>query len=320
MVRRGRFMQHFGQVGLVADRVRPPEHRVFGFLRPAPTNPGRSASAARDRGRKSGSSLIVSRPIPRGSFDVFVQRAGNPRPRQRIGERRRVGATAEREKLHEQPPVRSLRLAISLPPFSLRSGGSGPRRAVGSSCQRLYSRGQHALPRPHRDARRRRRPGAPSRRDVPRHGRGRGRDRLEPAFATWLRRMMPAGTYRAWRRGIRTTTEDRRTSRPAAAQRSCPGRPVRSTRATRSRSSTTSTRNPAHRRRGLGAAADGSDSRLVPGTTASRRSRSTRAATGSRSTSSWGTSKAQPDDVLLARGRGRPVARMSRLQRVLLKV
>src|SRR6266849_5444459 len=82
-----------------------------------------------------------------------------------------------------------------MPPFSLMSGGSGPRRASGIS--RLYSPA-NGLPRAAGDARRRGRARAPCvgmftdmgvPLDVP---------ALQAAFREWLAEMMPSGTYRAW--------------------------------------------------------------------------------------------------------------------------
>ena len=60
---------------------------------------------------------------------VLVEHARDRRPRERVGERRRVGAAAEREQLHEQPVVGSLRLSVLHAAFFAESGGSGPRRA-----------------------------------------------------------------------------------------------------------------------------------------------------------------------------------------------
>ena len=209
-----------------------------------------------------------------------------PAARQRVGERRGVGAAAERQQLHEQPVVGSLRLAVLHAAFLAESGGSGPRRGFGRLRHALsIIRGSACrLPRPARDARRRRRARAPPHRHVHRHGRADRRRRARRArFARGCAETMPAGHL------SRLAGRDRRAARssPAAASRSSPGRPGPRYAGDRLAFVYNVYTEPAHRRRGLGAADHGGHPRLVPRRRASRRWRSTPAATASRCTSRW---------------------------------
>src|SRR5262249_29169702 len=74
---------------------------------------------------------------------VLVERAGHLRARQRIGQRRGVGAAAEGEELHEQPAVRSLRLTV-LDAALLADVGRRRTLASFSSRHDLLSRGAPA--------------------------------------------------------------------------------------------------------------------------------------------------------------------------------
>ena len=168
-----------------------------------------------------------------------------------------------------------------MPPFSLMSGGSGPRRVrSGSACRHALSiiRGSHGRPTAsgratlddadalvhHRIA------------HVQRHGHVRStRAALDRAFRDWLAEMMPAGTYRGWvveTDGRRDRRRRRHHDHPLAARPALPRRSpgVRLQRLHRAGPSRPRPRAPHH----------GGHPRLVPRRRHHARSRSTPAEIG----------------------------------------
>jgi hypothetical protein len=120
--------QDVGQVGLVAERVRAAEHRVFRLLVENGERAGVDERAhAVDEVRRipiEGQEADAPRIV-----DVFVQDARDPRLAERERERPGVGAPAEGEELHEQPLVGALGRALLHPAFfaQIRRLGSSAR-------------------------------------------------------------------------------------------------------------------------------------------------------------------------------------------------
>ena len=299
-VRRGRCSSTSVEIGLVADRVGAARASCTRASAPATRTARRSTAAARDRGRTSGSSLNVSSADAARVVHVLVQHAGDVR---RAPARRRAAPASA------QPPnasncmnsrsFGSLRLAV------LHAAFLAEVRRLGSAASSAVCRVRHALSiirrfacptiasGPRRSTTSTRSCITASRMftdmGVPLDATGARRAR----FAPWLARDDAGGHCIA--RGS-SRHDDRRRSSRRRHHASCRGRRARTMSATGSRSSTTSTptRRIAARPR---AARHGGDPRLVPRRRASARSRSTPAATASRSTSDGLRRDAEPDDV-----------------------
>ena len=232
-------------------------------------NGRRSAAAGRDRERTPGSSLNVSSATPRGSLTSSYSTPAMSARASAVDERRASAQPPNARNCMNSRSSDRCGWPFFMPPFSLMSGGSGPRRVrwVSLGCDialSIISRDRSHMP----DYRVR--PATLDDADVlVRHRIGMFTDmgvadgrrrRSTRAFRAWLREMMPAGTYRALAGRRRRPAR----SSPAAASRSCPGRPVRGMSATGWRSSTTSTPSRRIARRGPGAADHGGHPRLVP--------------------------------------------------------
>ena len=128
--------------------------------------------------------------------DVLVEHAGDPGARQRIAEGVGVRAAAERDELHEQAAVGPLRLTVLHAAFlaKIRRLGTSPR--LGSHAAIILGEMTYRIRQAtlddievlvhHRFA-------MFSDMGVPLDAAA-----LAPAFAQWLRKLMPSGTYRAW--------------------------------------------------------------------------------------------------------------------------
>ena len=103
--------QRFCQIRLVADRVGPAEHRVFRLL-----GQRRERRRVQQRAQRLEKDRRVAAERQQRDtariVDVLVEHRVEPAACHGCGERGRIGAAAEREQLHEQPIVRSLRLSV----------------------------------------------------------------------------------------------------------------------------------------------------------------------------------------------------------------
>ena len=145
--------------------------------------------------------------------DVLVERARQARRCERGGERRHVRASAKCQQLHEEPHVRTLRLAVLHATLFadvrwLRTSSCLGRLRHAFSI--ILPRDDH-LPRPARDPRRRRDSGATAQRHV--HGHG-SRARRGGAGRS-VRDVAPQ--HHAGRRVSRLGDRDRRRTRSSAA-------------------------------------------------------------------------------------------------------